>query len=165
MFVGRTMELAMFRFWYRFIPENIAAINRRLTDVVYKKIDITAFMGGVFEEISKQYLWELNLQGKAAIPFVNLGRWWGNDPKKKQESEIDIMGTEDNKSTLFGECKWTKEKVDISILDDLVYKSTLFCHDSVHFYLFAKSGFTKGCRARAEELGNVNLVKFEDMFE
>ena len=158
------LEDSMFRFWYRFIPENIAAINRRLTETVYKKIDITAFMGVVFEEICKQYLWELNRQSIATIPFMDLGRWWGNDPKKKQESEIDIMGIGDGNQAIFCECKWTNEKVDVSILDNLVCKSTLFNKTKVHYYVFAKTGFTKGCQARAEELGNVSLVQFEDMF-
>jgi AAA+ ATPase superfamily predicted ATPase len=157
------LEDSMFRFWYRFIPDNIASINRRLTDAVYKKIDINAFMGGVFEEICKQYLWELNRQGKAAIPFADIGRWWGTDPKKKQEAEIDIMGTGDNNAALFAECKWTNEKVGSAVLDSLVYKSTLFHYDSMHYYLFAKTGFTEGCRAKAGVLGNVTLVEFEDI--
>jgi AAA+ ATPase superfamily predicted ATPase len=82
------LEDSMFRFWYRFIPDNTAAISRSLTDAVYQKIapQITAFMGSVFEEICKQYLWDQNRQGKAAIPFADLGRWWGNDPKKRQEA-------------------------------------------------------------------------------
>jgi len=46
----------MFRFWYRFIPDNLATINRGFSDVVYQKIasQISSFMGGVFEEICKQ---------------------------------------------------------------------------------------------------------------
>ena len=157
------LEDSMFRFWYRFIPDNIAAINRRLTDAVYQKIDLPAFMGGVFEEICKQYLWEQNRRGMAAIPFTDLGRWWGNDPKKKQEAEIDIVGTADNNTALFGECKWTNEKVDAAILDSLIYRSKLLNYDNVRYYLFAKTGFTKGCIEQAESLGNVTLVAFEDM--
>ncbi len=30
------LEDSMFRFWYRFIPDNLAAINRGLTDIAYK---------------------------------------------------------------------------------------------------------------------------------
>jgi len=159
------LEDSMFRFWYRFIPGNIAAINRGLTDVVYQKIasQIPAFMGGVFEEICKQYLWELNRQGKAAIPFTDLGRWWGNDPKNKCEAEIDIMCTADNNAAIFGECKWTNEKVDAGVLDTIIKRSELFYQTNVHFYLFAKTGFTQGCIAKANELGNVTMVNFEDM--
>lgn len=161
------LEDSMFRFWYRFIPDNFTTINRGLTDIVYKKIasQITSFMGGVFEEICKQYLWELNRQGKAAIIFTNLGRWWGNDPKNKCETEIDIMGTVDDKSALFCECKWTNEKVDTGVLESLVERSKLFSFSNVFLYLFSKTGFTQGCIDKANGLGNVELVSFEGMMK
>lgn len=158
------LEDSMFRFWYRFIPDNLATINRGLTDMVYKKIapQITSFMGGVFEEICKQYLWEQNRQGKAAVAFTDLGRWWGNDPKNKCEAEIDIIGTSDDKSALFCECKWTSEKVDTGVLDTLAERSKLFSFTNIYLYLFAKTGFSKGCLDKATELGNVELVCFEE---
>ncbi len=161
------LEDSMFRFWYRFIPDNLAIINRGLTDLVYKKIAplITSFMGGVFEEICKQYLWELNRQGKAAITFTNLGRWWGNDSKNKCEAEVDIMGTADDKTTLFCECKWVNENVDTGVLDTLVERSKLFSFTNVYLYLFAKTGFTKGCIDKARKLGNVELVTFDEMMK
>ena len=160
-----SLEDSMFRFWYRFIPDNLATINRGLTDIVYKKIapQITSFMGGVFEEISKQYLWELNRQGKAAITFTDLGRWWGNDPKNKCEAEVDIMGTADDKSALFCECKWTHENVDTGVLDTLIERSKLFSFTNIYLYLFAKIGFTKGCIDKANELGNIVLITFDEM--
>lgn len=159
------LEDSMFRFWYRFIPDNLATINRGLTDIVYKKIasQITSFMGGVFEEICKQYLWELNRQGKAAVTFTDLGRWWGNDPKNKRETEIDIIGTSDDKTALFCECKWTNENVDTGVLDTLVERSKLFSFTNIYLYLFAKTGFTKGCTDKARALGNVELVAFDEM--
>jgi len=162
-----TLEDSMFRFWYRFVPDNMAAISRGLTDIVYKKIEqqLNSFMGGVFEEICKQYLWELNKQGKASVAFTDLGRWWGNDPKNKCEAEIDIMGIADEKSALFCECKWTNGKVDTSVLDALIEKSKLFSFTKVYLYLFAKTGFTKGCIDKANELGNVELVTFKKMLD
>jgi uncharacterized protein len=161
------LEDSMFRFWYRFIPDNLATINRGLTDVVYKKIapQITSFMDSVFEEICKQYLWELNRQGKAAITFTDLSRWWGNDPKNKCEIEIDIMGTADDKSALFCECKWTNENIDTGVLDTLIERSKLFQYTNVHLYLFAKTGFTKGCIDKANTIGNVRLVTFDEMMK
>ena len=120
-------------------------------------------MGKVFEEICKQYLWEINRKGQAAIPFTSLGRWWGNDPKQKSQTEIDIMGEQDKDTALFGECKWTNEKVDLSVLETLVKRSKLFSYTNVHYYLFSKTGFTKGCIDRAEELGNVSLVSYNEI--
>ena len=157
----------MFRFWYRFIPENQSLISRGMADLVYRRIEpqLYNFMGSVFEEICKQYLWRLLIQGKAGIDFTDLGRYWGTNPKTRQQFEIDIMGTANKDTALFAECKWRNEKVDLDVLETLLEHSEAFSHRKKHYYLFSKSGFTKGCEERAKELGNVTLVWYGDMFD
>lgn len=159
-----SIEDNMFRFWYRFVPENTSLISRGAADLAYSRIapELSAYMGGVFEEICKQYLWRLLLAGKCAVSFTELGRWWGTNPKTRTQEEIDIMGT-DKDSALFGECKWTNDKVDLGVLETLVERSNLFHFGKTHFYLFSKSGFTKGCIDKAAELGNVSLVSYGGM--
>ena len=160
-----SVEDNMFRFWYRFVPENNSIIARGASDLAYKRIEphLSEYMGRVFEEICKQYLWKQLLTGKCPVEFTSLGRWWGNDPKSKSQTEIDIMGEADKNTALFGECKWTNEKVDVGVLDLLVERSNLFHYKNKHCYLFAKSGFTKGCVDKAAEMGNVTLVEYEKM--
>lgn len=160
-----SIEDNMFRFWYRFVPENTSIISRGATELAYNRIKpyLSDYMGGVFEEICKQYLWNLLLTGKCAIDFTDIGRWWGTNSKTRQQVEIDIMGTVDKNTALFGECKWTNEKADLGVLEGLVEKSELFHHQNKHYYLFAKSGFTKGCIDKAIEMGNVELVSYEDI--
>lgn len=159
-----SIEDNMFRFWYRFVPENTSLISRGAADLAYSRIapELSAYMGGVFEEICKQYLWRLLLAGKCAVSFTELGRWWGTNPKTRTQEEIDIMGT-DKDSALFGECKWTNDKVDLGVLETLIERSSLFHFGKTHFYLFSKSGFTKGCIDKAAALGNVSLVSYGDM--
>ncbi|MDO4285158.1 MAG: ATP-binding protein [Eubacteriales bacterium] len=159
-----SIEDMMFRFWYRFVPKHVSMISRGATDLAYQRIapELSSYMGGVFEEICKQYLWKLLLAGKCPVSFSELGRWWGTNPKTKSQEEIDIMGA-DQDAALFGECKWTNEKIDLGVLETLVGRSGLFHYKEKHFYLFAKTGFTKGCRDRAAEMGNVALVIYEDI--
>lgn len=160
-----SIEDNMFRFWYRFVLDNNSIIARGAADLVYKRIEpqLSDYMGKVFEEICKQYLWKQLLLGKCPIEFSSLGRWWGNDPKEKSQTEIDIMGEQDKNTALFAECKWTNEKVDLGVLETLVKRSELFFYKTKQYYLFSKSGFTKGCVDKADELGNVSLVDFSDM--
>ena len=155
----------MFRFWYRFVPANSALINKGLSDNVYRKIEpqIRAFMGFVFEDICKQYLWKLNIEGTAPIEFTDLGRWWGNDPINKCETEIDILALDDNDGAIFAQCKWTNEKVDVAVLDTLVDRSRVFRYKNNYLYLFAKTGFTNGCVEKAKAMSNVKLVTFDEM--
>ena len=157
----------MFRFWYRFVLENNSIIARGADDLAYKRIEpyFADYMGKVFEDISAQYLWKLLVTGKSPIEFTSLGRWWGNDPRTRSQTEIDIMGEQDKNSALFAECKWTNEKIDLSVLETLVQRSELFAYKNVHLFLFAKSGFTKGCIDKAAELGNVSLVTYADILK
>lgn len=157
----------MFRFWYRFVPENSSIIARGAADLAYKRIEphLSDYMGKVFEEICKQYLWKLLLIGKSPVEFTELGRWWGTDPSTRSQAEIDIMGVQDKDTALFGECKWTNEKLDLGVLETLVKRSRLFHYDRVQLYLFARNGFTKGCMDMAGEMGNVALVTYADILK
>lgn len=118
----------MFRFWYRFVPENHSMIVRGAADFVYKRIEprLSGYMGLVFEEICKQYLWSLLLGGESPLEFSGLGCWWSTDPSTRSQAEIDIMGEQDKDTALFGECKWTNEKVDAGVLETLVKRSKMF---------------------------------------
>ena len=156
------IEDNMFRFWYRFVPDNNSIIARGAANLAYKRIEpqLSDYMGKIFEEICKQYLWKLLISGNCPVEFKSLGRWWGNDPKEKSQAEIDIMGEQDKNTALFAECKWTNEKVDLSVLETLIKHSELFHYKTKYYYLFSKSGFTKGCIDKANEMGNVNLVEY-----
>ena len=160
-----SIEDNMFYFWYRFVLDNNSVIARGAVDMVYKRIEpqLSNYMGRVFEEICMQYLWKQLLEGNVPIEFVSLGRWWGNDPIKKSQAEIDIMGEQDNDAALFAECKWRNEKVDLDILETLIERSKLFHYTKLHYYLFSKTGFTKGCMEKAEKMGNVTLVSYADI--
>lgn len=156
----------MFRFWYRFVPENQSVIGRGAAELAFKRIEpyLSDYMGKVFEEICRQYLWKLLLSGESPVEFKELGRWWGTDPSTHSQAEIDIMGEQDKDTALFGECKWTNEKVDAGVLETLIKRSSIFRYREVHFYFFAKSGFTKGCVDTAGKMGNVSLVHYENLF-
>ncbi len=156
----------MLRFWYRFVPENSSLIFRGAADLVYKRIEphLSEYMGQVFEEICKQYLWKLLLDGKCPVDFSEIGRWWGTNPKTRTQEEINIMG-EDKDSALFAECEWTNAKVDVGVLEKLVERSNLFNHKNKYYYLFAKNDFTKACVDKAHEMGNVTLICYKDMLQ
>ena len=155
----------LFRFWYRFVPENNSIIARGAADLAYLRIEphLSEYMGSVFEDICRQYLWKLLLSGQSPVDFSDLGRWWGTDPRTKSQTEIDIMGIADKNTALFGECKWKNEKVDLGVLETLVARSQIFHYQNVHLYLFSRSGFTQGCQEEAAKLGNVTLVTYEDI--
>ncbi len=157
----------MFRFWYRFVPENNSIIARGAADLAYKRIApfLSEYMGKVFEEICTQYLWHLLLTEQCPVVFSSLGRWWGTDAKKHTQTEIDIMGEQDANTALFAECKWTNEKVDVGVLETLTERSNLFSYTDKYLYLFSKSGFTKGCIEKAAENDRIKLIGFAEIMK
>lgn len=157
----------MFRFWYRFVFPNMSSIVSGLGEQLYDNEVlpyINGYMGLTFEEICKQYFFQL--MNKNELPFFTgkIGRWWGNDPNNKCEAEIDIMAYK-NENVIFAECKWTNEKIDLSILNHLIEKSKIFKYDNNYFYLFSKLGFKKSVIDIAEKNKNIKLISFSEMLE
>ena len=157
----------MFYFWYRFIPDNNSVIVRGSGELVYKRIEsqLSNYMGRVFKEICTQYLWRQLLFGNMPIEFISLGRWWGNDSRKRSQTEIDIMGEQDTASAVFAECKWRNEDINTGVLENLINRSRLFHYTKLHYFLFSKSGFTKGCIDKSREMVNVTLVSYKDIIK
>ena len=93
----------------------------------------------------------------------DIGRWWGNNPIKQRQSEIDFIAYDDNhKKAIFGECKWRNEEMSVSDIDDLVDKARMFSFEEKYYYFFSKSGFTDAAKKKARE--RIVLVDFKDMF-
>jgi len=136
----------MFRFWYRFIPQNVTAIESGLGREVFAKRIVQylpTYLGYIFEDACRDYLKRQN--GTQTLPFMfdGVGRWWGTNPETKSQEEIDIIADANNKA-IFGECKWTATEIGPDILSELKRKSTMFTqYTDVTFFLFAKTGFRK----------------------
>ena len=156
----------MFRFWFRFIPDTIPLIERREPELSFRRIEphIPAFLGPVFEEICIEYLWRQNIVGKTPLSFHDAGRWWGNNPRKRQQCEIDIIA-DDRKDAIFAECKWSNELVGLNTLVKLMENSELFEFNNKYYYLFAKSGFSTELQSFAAKTNNVALISFDEMYE
>jgi AAA+ ATPase superfamily predicted ATPase len=161
------LEDQMFRFWYRFVFPNMSAVAAGLGEGVYDHEvgpRLNAYMGLTFEEICKQYL--LLLARQNALPFFvgNIGRWWGNNPRRKRQEELDIVAFRDGDGDgLFGECKWTNAPLGMDVLAELKERSELFSCKRSWLYLFAKSGFTEALASEAQKDETIRLISFEDM--
>ena len=76
------------------------------------------------------------------------------------------MGEADRNTALFGECKWTNEKVDLGVLETLVARSQLFHRIPGRICIFfQKADSQRVCTDEAQKIGNVKLVTFEDIME
>lgn len=157
----------MFRFWYRFLPQNMGLVQNDLTDAAYARIKphLSDYMGEAFELICKQFIFELARRGELPVLPVKTGRWWGTDARTKSQEEIDLLIDDGEGSLLLGECKWRNEPAGEKVLKELVRKSELFQRDSKQYTLFSKRGFTDACQQLAAQRGDTTLWSFEHMCE
>lgn len=156
-----------FSFWYRFLFRNrdyyrMLGYEKAADEILS---DISDFMGSRYEEICTQYMIHLAKTGR--LPFVprNMGRYWGNNPRKRRQEEIDILAlSKEGDSAIFAECKFRNERIDIGIYEDLKRKAeeVFPTIENKYFYLFSKSGFTKVLQKEASD--RLMLCSVEDMY-
>jgi len=157
---------SMFRFWFRYIMKNQGMIERGRGDLLYQKIEneMSDFLGPVFEQVCKDWMWN-NVPNSEYVMdwFENLGPWWGRDPVKKEEVEIDIAGFSSETNAVFlGECKWRNKQVDASTLRTLLARGAFFSNPIKYYFVFSKSGFTKECIDLAKRV-DAFLIPFSEM--
>ncbi|HEY5561196.1 MAG TPA: ATP-binding protein [Clostridiaceae bacterium] len=157
----------MFKFWYKFIPENMTNIEAGMGKIIIdKKVipQLSDYIGRIFEEICIQYMIRRNKTLSLSIMFDMIGRWWGNNPIKKMQEEIDILAKSGNMA-IFGECKWRNELLGVSVLNSLIEKSgVLTQYEDKYYILFSKSGFTIELLDIVATMDNVELVDLNRLY-
>jgi AAA+ ATPase superfamily predicted ATPase len=161
------LEDQLFIFWYRFVRPELSRITAGLGDTVCDEVltgQLPDHVGRTFEKCAVQYMWRLLRRRKSPVAFQKIGRWWGNNPAKRREEEIDFIGVGKGEA-LFGECKWKKKALGEDILEGLIRKAGLFpAFQSKRYALFSRTGFTAALQARAERQKDIILVAPDDMF-
>ncbi len=156
-----------FRFWYRFVPANMSAIDSGRISKTYPhavKQHLSDYMGLIFEKMCQDYL--LYYSDDLPIELCEIGQWWGTDPKKKKQIQIDIVGTPvDGREYIIGSCKYKNEKIGLDELDLIKEYASVFGKGvNYHYYIFSKGGFTDGL-LKAQEDGQVHLVTLKDFYK
>ena len=156
-----------FRFWYRFVPVNASAIDSGRIAKTYPhavKQYFPDYMGLIFEKMCQDYL--LYYANDLPIELSEIGQWWGTDPQKKKQIQIDIVGRPvEGNDYIIGSCKYRNEKIGLDELELIREYAAVFGKGTnYHYYIFSKGGFTDGL-LQAQERGEVQLLTLADIFE
>ena len=155
-----------FRFWYRFVPVNMSAIDSGRIVKIYPhavKQYLSDYMGLIFEKMCQDYL--LYYSDNLPIELNEIGQWWGADLGKRKQVQIDIVGTPvEGKEYIIGSCKYRNEKIGVDELERMRHYAVVFGKGNhYHYYIFSKGGFTEGL-LQAQERGEVRLIALEDLY-
>ena len=161
-------ELAdnFFRFWYRFVPANMSAIDSGRIQKSYAnsiKKNLPDYMGLTFEHMCRDYL--LYYEKDLPIELNQVGQWWGTDNKNKKQVQIDIVGTPvEGDEYIIGSCKYQNEKIGLDELELIREYAQVFGKGKkYYYYIFSKGGFTEGL-IQAKNRGEVRLIGLDDLY-
>lgn len=146
-------------FWFNFIYPNKAFLELGKYDFVMEKIRrnfIDNHVAFVYENICKEKMWDLNIQGKLGFTFDKIGRWWNAN------EEIDIVAFESNGSDIiFGECKYTNKPMDVDVLFNLEKKASqvdwMSGRRNEKFILLSVNGFSDRLKEICEKRDDIIL--------
>ncbi|MEF8879770.1 MAG: ATP-binding protein [Candidatus Thermoplasmatota archaeon] len=147
-----------FRFWFKFIFPNRSQMETdKKTLLTQIKRLLPVFVSYTFEDVCRELI-------STKYSQFNAGRWWYKD------NEIDIVGLNENdNSILFGECKWSKKKIDSSLLSDLEDKKENVRWKNKKrkeiFFLFSKNGFSEELHNKANRRKDVFLYDLETIIK
>ena len=156
----------MFSFWFRFMPSCRNLIAMGAAERAYDgRIvpHLNEWFGYVFEGICMQYLKLRVGQGKIPELYTDYGRWWGTNPIRKREEEIDLVQS-DESHLLVGECKWQNDPVNPSVFRLLEERAAIIRDGKdLRYVIFAKSGFTKELQSLGR--ADLHLIDFDKLFD
>ena len=148
------------RFWFMFVYPNRSFLESGHSELVMKKIK-NSFLKNqvayVFEDVCKEWMWELNFKDTWPFHFSKLGRYWDSN------TEIDIVGLDpEENNMILGECKYWNEPVGIQVLQELEGKSKRIAwrkdNRKTWYILFSMNGYTDALQEMVQNRNDVILV-------
>lgn len=138
------IEDNLFAFFYQIINPRLGLLPSMSIDSYYdrfikEKLE-HEFIPHRFEKICKEYLIRQNREGKMAPLFFEIGSYTYNNSKKKIHGQFDLM-TKDDFGNTFYECKYTKEKIDSSVVKEEVSQLEECSAPYYRLGFFSKSGY------------------------
>lgn len=144
------------QFWFRYIFPYLSYIEMGNTDLVLNKIEqsFNEYLSFIFERVCRELIME-----KADFPILQCGRHWDRD------MEIDVVAVGEEK-IIFGECKWSNNKIGIKVLKELQAKVArldpkILGRRSPEFALFSKKGFKQDLIILAQK-NKIKLYSIND---
>nr|WP_318682038.1 ATP-binding protein [uncultured Treponema sp.] len=156
-------------FWYHFLFKQKSYYEiigeEKSASEIMKSENINLYMGRIFEEICLEYM--ICLAKNQKLPFipVKYGKWWGNNPARKMQDDIDVLLIDKSGvSFIICECKFKNEPFDKGDFETMLSRRSVFPFgERFYFYAFSKSGFSDWVYSNAAN-NDVKLLMPDDLF-
>lgn len=161
-----------FAYWFRFVARKLAVIESGGGPGLAKSSAFgevfETYVGGRFENICRQWLVRQNVAGDLPFPATRFGKWWGNDPQAREQTDIDVVVANDEEQRiLLGECKWRNSFNEVEAIDKLQACAGLvkgFPIGKTEFLLFSKNRVGKETLERYRGDRRMRFVATDDLY-
>ena len=158
-----------YAFWFRFVMPYSSDIEAGLGRAVVNALpeeQLNEYLGHRFEALCAEWLVDQAKQGKLPIPATAVSSWWGTNPAKRAQDDIDVLAADRvSKRLVIGECKYRESFDESAEIDDLESKRGLVKGFAAsHFMLFCKHDVSAATKKKLAARGDWQIVTLEDMY-
>ena len=164
------LEDPCFAFWYRMVAAHMADIEADRGGLVAAQAlrdeRLSTYVGKRFESVCAQWLSRQALAGALPIDALAVGSWWGTDPQRRCQTDIDVLAADEyTHSALIGECKWREGFDETQAVEGLRDKARLLRGWEVtDVYLFTKNEVSAATRAKYADDDTVHFVTMAQLY-
>ncbi|OUO19000.1 ATP-binding protein [Collinsella sp. An307] len=161
---------ACYDFWFRFVMPATSSIEAGLGGAALAQLDdsrLDEYLGRRFERLCAEWLTRQAIAEKLPLPVTNVGSWWGTNPRKRAQDDIDVIAADEgHKRLIIGECKYRESFDESAEIADLESKRDLVPgHHAEHLYLFTKYPVSEGTARKCLERTDLHAVSLNEMYE
>ncbi len=161
---------ACFTFWYRFVMPFASDVEAGLGQAVVMALaeeQLDDYLGHRFEALCAEWLVERAREGKLPIPATSVSSWWGTNPEKRAQDDIDVLAADRiSKQLIISECKYRESFNESAEISDLESKRSLIKgYVATHFMLFTKHDVSSATKAKFSSRDDWQFVTLEDMYK
>ena len=157
-----------FSFWFRFVMPRTSTIEEgmgRLAASALTDEVLNTYLGPRFELVCAEWLRMQALGSLLPLQATHVGSWWGTDPAKREQTDIDVLAADDSEGLLIGECKYRGDFNETQALEDLLAKRSLVrSREASWFYLFSRYPAHPATRKRYAARDDVRFVTLDDLY-
>lgn len=158
-----------FSFWYHFLFGQKSYYEllgeERAAEEIFQPENFNAYAGRIFEDVCTEYM--LRCAGAGRLPFVpaKYGRWWGSNPERKTQDDIDILLIDrTGRNFIICECKFRNDVFDKRDFETMLSRRSVFPRArEISFFAFSRNGFSDWVTEHADR-DRVTLVGIDDLF-
>lgn len=158
-----------FAYWYRFVAPNVTFIEtgngHAICESTCRSEVFSTYVGQQFEGMCMQWVMRAFAAGLLPLAPAKIGKWWGNNPLKREQTDIDVVAADDAAGKLLlGECKWRNAVNETKMIEALKERVGLIRgYDETLLAFFTKNPVSSATKTRYAGDEGMMFVCAQDM--